>query len=103
MLLSFNLGKLLESPDVDEKELGLSLCLFLIRHDSDTLLCDILTNDQVIARDTVMKRQQEMFFDCIQEMDVNNSLDKAMDMNIVKKKPKEEKNIEEEIGKMINR
>ena len=56
MLLSFNLGKLLESPDVDEKELGLSLCLYLIRHDKNILLCDMLTNDQVIARDIVMKR-----------------------------------------------
>ena len=55
MLLSFNLGKLLESPDVDEKELGLSLCLYLIRHDKNILLCDMLTNDQVIARDIVMK------------------------------------------------
>ena len=56
MLISLNLGKFLESPDVDEKELGLGLCLFLLRHDDKTLICDFLTNDQVIARDIVTKR-----------------------------------------------
>ena len=45
MLLSFSLGKLLESPDVDEQELGLGFCLFLLRQDRNILLCDMLTND----------------------------------------------------------
>ena len=58
MLLSLNLGKLVESIDVDEQDLGLEICLFLLRHDKGVLLCDILTNDQVIARDTITKRQQ---------------------------------------------
>ena len=56
MLISLNLGKLLESLDVDEKELGLSLCLFLLRHDEKIVICDILTNDQIIARDIISKR-----------------------------------------------
>ena len=45
MLISLNLGKLVESLDVDEQELGLEICLFLLRHDKGTLVCDILTND----------------------------------------------------------
>ena len=105
MLISLNLGKLLESPDVDEKELGLGLCLFLLRHDDKTLICDFLTNDQVIARDIVTKRQMSMFYDCIQEMDINNSLEKTLNkkLMVVKKKDDEEKKLEEEIAKMIKR
>ena len=45
MLLSFNLGRLIESPDVDEKELGLTLSLFFLRHHQEILICDICTSD----------------------------------------------------------
>lgn len=45
MLLSFNLGRLIESPDVDEKELGIGLSLFLLKNSPDILICDICSGD----------------------------------------------------------
>ena len=46
-----------------------------------------------------------MFYDCIQEMDINNSLEKTLNkkLMVVKKKDDEEKKLEEEIAKMIKR
>ena len=34
MLLSFNLGKLVESPDVEEKDLGMALALYFLNQTS---------------------------------------------------------------------
>jgi len=72
MLLCFNLGKLIESPDVDEKELGLTLSLFFLHHHPDIVICDILTSDQVLARDTILKRQNMIIFDCLKQVDQIN-------------------------------
>ena len=40
MLLSFNLGKLIESPDVEEKDLGMALALYFLNQTS-LILSDI--------------------------------------------------------------
>ena len=41
MLLSFNLGRLIESADSDEKDLGLSMSMYFLRHHLDVVLSDI--------------------------------------------------------------
>ena len=69
MLHSFNLGRLIESPDVDERELGLTLSLYFLRQHPTIVICDICTNDQIVARDTIMKRQSCIIFDCLKELD----------------------------------
>ena len=54
-MLSLNLGRLVESVDEREEALGLEMCLFMLRYDKSILLCDLLTNDQIIARDRITK------------------------------------------------
>ena len=45
MLIGFNLGRMVESPDVDEKNLGLTLSLFFLRNHPDIVISDICTNE----------------------------------------------------------
>lgn len=49
MLHGFNLGRLIESPDVDEKNLGLTLSLFFLRNDPEIVISDICSNEQIRA------------------------------------------------------
>ena len=44
MLHGFNLGRFIESPDVDERELGLTLSLYFLRHHPTIVISDICTN-----------------------------------------------------------
>ena len=55
MLLCWNLGQLIESSDEEEKYLGLSLALYFLEKHPTIILSDICTNDQVTARDTILK------------------------------------------------
>ena len=57
MLRSFNLGTLIESYDPDERELGLSLAIYLLREDPKALMRDICLDEQSLARDLIQKRQ----------------------------------------------
>ena len=45
MLRSFNLGTLIESYDPDERELGLSLAIYLLREDPKALMRDICLDE----------------------------------------------------------
>ena len=68
MVLGFNLGRLIESPDVDERRIGLTMALlFLTRHD-EILISDICSDEQVQARDTIHKRQSMAIFECLRDL-----------------------------------
>ena len=45
MLHGFNIGRLIESEDVDERELGLTLSLYFLRHHPSIVICDICTDE----------------------------------------------------------
>lgn len=74
MLLGFNLGRLIESPDVDEKNLGLTLSLYFLRNHSDIVISDICTNEQRHARDIIHKHQSMVFFECLKDLDTTGHI-----------------------------
>ena len=45
MLHSFNLASFIESVDVEEKDLGLTLSLYLLHHDPSTILSDFFKDN----------------------------------------------------------
>ena len=47
MLLSFNLGKLIESPDVEENDLGIAISLYFLSQTS-LILSDLFSNEQIM-------------------------------------------------------
>ena len=72
MVLGFNLGRLIESPDVDERRIGLTMALlFLTRHE-EILISDICSDGQVQARDTIHKRQSMAVFECLRDLAARN-------------------------------
>ena len=82
MLLSFNLGKLVESPDVEEKDLGMALALYFLNQTS-LILSDLFQNEQIVARDTILKRQSAIIFECIQEIDETGELKADIDLRMI--------------------
>ena len=74
MLLGFNLGRLIESPDVDEKNLGLTLSLYFLRHHPDILISDICTNEQVMARDIIQKHQSLVIIESLKDIDAGGHI-----------------------------
>ena len=56
MLLSFNLGRLIESPDVDERDLGLTMSMYFLQYHPQVIISDLCSDEQVIARDLILKR-----------------------------------------------
>ena len=74
MLIGFNLGRMIESPDVDEKNLGLTLSLFFLRNHSDIVISDICTSEQVTARDIILKHQTFVIYECLKDLHATNSI-----------------------------
>ena len=74
MLLGFNLGRLIESPDVNEKYLGLTISLIFLRNHPDILISDICTNEQIRARDIILKHQSLVYSECLKDLHANGRI-----------------------------
>lgn len=114
MLQSFNLGRLIESHDHDEKELGLTLSLFILRQHPTIVISDICSTEQVQARDTIHKRQSQIVFDCLKDLSkASSDIDvgklgtfktrTTAEIAVRHENTASEESLEKQIAKMISR
>ena len=83
MVQGFNLGRLIESIDVDEKTLGLTMALFLLTKHADIIISDICADDQVTARDRIHKQQAMAVIDLMRDSNINGRIVENFDERIL--------------------
>ena len=83
MVQGFNLGRLIESVDVDEKTLGLAMALFLLTKHADVIISDICADDKVTARDRIHKHQALALIELLRESNQSGRIADNFDEKIL--------------------